>query len=155
VTSDPRFGIELYDAPAGPQRIGDTEGTLVGHVWSLDAERLAVRDDGRVVLVDPGGRNPLDLNRDLEALREFLGAFGRYYAGDRPAAPAPMTKAEARERLAALQRGDAAPAVEAPEKVPRETRLDLLRAELEAADPEALAAGSWWSRVLAEVTARR
>lgn len=155
--SDPRFGIELYDEPAGTQSIGGPTGenrvaTVVGHVWSPDAERIVTTVDGAVLIVDPGGTNPTALNTSLEATRAFLEAFHVYYAGHRPTPPAPMTRDEARARLAALQRGETPAEAEATPPIAQPARLATLTTALEAIDPGAVTAGSWWSRILTQLT---
>lgn len=149
MVSDARFGIELYEAAErGSQVVGGAETTVVGHVWSPDAERIVETGDGRVLIVDPSGANPTPLNRSLAATEGFLEAFRVFYLGERPPVQATMTVDEARARLAALQRGETLPEPAAPPVVPRADRVAILRRALESQDAEAVAPGTWWSRIL-------
>jgi hypothetical protein len=148
VASDARFGIELYDAPGDTQVVDGDETTIVGHVWSPDAERIVAAGDGTVLVIDPSGANATRLNTSVAATEAFLEAFRIFYLGDRPPVAAAMTVAEARERLAALQRGETLPAHVAPAAAPRGERVAILRASLEAQDPAAVLPGTWWSRIL-------
>lgn len=150
MTSDARFGIELYEAPHEAQAVaGDAEpATLVGHVWSPDAERIVARTDGSVLIIDPSGANPTALNATLADAEAFLEAFRVFYLGDRPPVPVTMTVDEARARLAALQRGETLPEPVVPAQASRAERVATLRGSLEAQDPAAVAPGTWWSRIL-------
>lgn len=149
MVSDARFGIELYEVDErGPQTVDGAETTVVGHVWSPDAERIVETRDGRALIVDPSGANPTPLNRSLAATEGFLEAFRVFYLGERPPVPAKMTVDEARARLAALQRGESLPEPAAPPVVPRSERVAILRQALESQDAEAVAPGTWWSRIL-------
>lgn len=148
MTSDARFGIDLYDEPGDPQEVAGEQMTIVGHVWSPDAERIVVAPDGRVLIIDPSGRNPTGLNSSLAATAAFLEAFRVFYLGERPPVAPKMTVADARARLAALQRGETLPEPAALVALPRAERVAILRHTLEQQDPEAVAAGTWWSRIL-------
>ncbi|MCU1529887.1 MAG: hypothetical protein JWP75_3650 [Frondihabitans sp.] len=150
--SDPRFGIELYEEPGDSQDVEGAPMTLVGHVWSRDAERIVTTATGAVLIVDPGGTNPAPLNSSLEATRAFLEAFRVYYAGHRPAPAPPMTRDEARARLRALQRGELPSEPEPAPPIAQPLRLATLTTHLTAIDPAAVTPGSWWSRILEQLT---
>jgi hypothetical protein len=124
----------------------------VGHVWSPDAERIVTTAGGAVFIVDPGGTNPTALNSTLAATRAFLDAFRVYYAGHRPTPAPPMTRDEARARLAALQRGESPAEPEPAPPTPQPERFATLTARLQQIDPAAVAPGSWWSRILQQLT---
>ncbi|BDZ52058.1 hypothetical protein GCM10025867_42990 [Frondihabitans sucicola] len=148
MVSDARFGIELYDGPDRTQVVDGKPATVVGHVWSPDAERIVTTGDGRVLIVDPSGANPTPLNANLDSTEAFLEAFRVFYLGDRPPVAPKMTVAEARARLAALQRNETLPESAPPAAAPRAERVATLRARLEAQDPDAVVLGTWWSRIL-------
>lgn len=149
MASDARFGIELYEDPTDRQIVDGASVLIVGHVWSPDAERLVQTDDGRMLVIDPSGRNATPLNASRADTEAFLEAFRVFYLGDRPPVAAALTRDEARARLAALQRGETLAPPAAPAPVPRDERVDALRRALAAGDEGALAPGTWWSRILA------
>jgi len=148
MASDARFGIELYDSAAGSQEVDGETTTVVGHVWSLDAERIVRAGDGRILIIDPSGANPTLLNRNLGATQGFLEAFRLFYLGDRPPVAAKMTVGEARARLTALQRGETLSEQVVPARATRGERVATLLDDLRAQDPAAVAPGTWWSRIL-------
>ncbi|AMM19921.1 hypothetical protein AX769_06815 [Frondihabitans sp. PAMC 28766] len=157
MAGDARFGIELDehsgethpgDGPAETQLVAGEEMSIVGHVWSRDAERIVQAPDGRVLIIDPSGANPALLNTGLDKTEAFLEAFRVFYLGDRPPVVPQMTVAEARERLAALQRGETLADPVAPAAAPRADRVAILRQTLTEQDAMSIAPGTWWSRIL-------
>lgn len=148
MVSDARFGIELHEDPTERQTVDGASVLIVGHVWSPDAERLVQTADGRVLIIDPSGRNATPLNASLRDTEAFLEAFRVFYLGDRPPVAVAMTRDEARARLAALQRGETLAPPAAPEPIPRDERVRVLRRALDERDAPAVAAGTWWSRIL-------
>lgn len=149
MASDARFGIELYEDPTDRQTVDGASVLIVGHVWSPDAERIVETPDGRVLIIDPSGRNATGLNRSLADTEAFLEAFRVFYLGDRPPVAPPMTRDEARARLAALQRGETLAPPATPEPIPRDERVRRLRRALDERDAPAVAPGTWWARILA------
>lgn len=148
MASDARFGIELYGHPGETQTVEGETATVVGHVWSPDAERIVELPGGSVLVIDPSGANATSLNSSISDTEVFLEAFRVFYLGDRPGVVPPMTVDEARARLASLQRGETPAVKVAPVPASRANRVATLRRDLGACDPAALIDGSWWSRIL-------
>lgn len=154
MTSDARFGIEFVD-PGARQVVDGATASVVGHVWSADAAHIVVFADGSVHVVDPGGANPVLLNGSMAALNAFLAEFEAFYAVERPPVARPMTKDEARAKLARLQRGESEPAAVPFVKPSRERRLPALEHTLGRIDPVALRQDTWWSRILQQLDSGR
>lgn len=120
-------------------------------VWEPERLRIGVELGSEAVYaIDLAvGAKPGFVNTDLPTLLEFLsgfqGFFGRARQGD---AVSIMTQDQARERLAALRRGEVRPAATPKAQFDRTTELSKMKIDFERKDPAAFSdEESWWNRI--------
>ncbi|MDA3804457.1 SUKH-4 family immunity protein [Clavibacter sp. Sh2036] len=147
--TDYPLGFELF-APdgAGREEPHGDGSRVIGRIHG-DEFSVMERADGRVVVVDRATGEVVPLNRDREALEEFLEAFDEYVRDGPPTSgPVVRTAAQMAERLALMRAGALKPAAPRTPAVSHERRYERLRKRCEAADRDALGVDGWWTGTL-------
>jgi hypothetical protein len=147
--AEPSLGFELFPRDLGGRDEPPAAGTrVIGRMFG-DGFSIEERADGRVVVVRAANGEVIPLNRDREALEEFLEAFEEYVRdGPPPSGPVVRTAAQMAERLALMRAGALKPAAPRTPAVSHERRVERLRKRWEAADPDALGVDGWWTGTL-------
>lgn len=122
--------------------------SVIGYVWEPTTELVAVDSGGAVWSYSPGRGTRTLLNSSLEALRQFLSLFERFFAATATPPPATYTAEQMAEKLAAFRRGEIKPAARRPDQ--RKARVEQLKKALHEIDGAAVKAG-WWSVILEQV----
>jgi hypothetical protein len=134
----------------------DIQGTVVAiarETWAPDLYVAISPRSGHVVAVsrNPGAGTTF-INSSAGQFLAFLGHALEFFSRASKDAdpPTTMTLAQARERLAALRRGDIRPKA-AIMPFDRQKETARLRQVFKKADPAALVSETWWDRILEQI----
>lgn len=136
-------------------RLGD-QGTAVAiarETWAPDLYVVISPRSGHVVAVSgKPGEETTFINSSAGQFLAFLGHALEFFSHASKDAdpPTTMTLAQARERLAALRRGDIRPKTVAV-SFDRQKEAARLRQVFKETDPAALVSETWWDRVLEQI----
>jgi hypothetical protein len=128
----------------------DSEFLSIGHeVWGPEELQIALNlQTEAVVARDASTGETTFINTDLRCLLTFLSEFKAFLSRWRTHdAPTIMTQAQARERLAAMRRGELRPKPAPAKKETRSGDLAKVRNRLKALDAKAFEPDSWWGRI--------
>ncbi len=120
-----RFGITLDDRPARQQEMGGRDFTVLGAVSSY--QEIGLDAEGQLFLLDPTPSTPSLLNTSMDGFRGFVKAFDEFYAGE------------------------GASGEDGEEAKSRRRRLRLLKKQLNAVDPDAVAKDLYWCVIVEQI----
>ncbi len=139
-----------------PRLVSSAEGsggrylTIGFEVWDPEESTIAIdlRNDSVVARQTSDGA-VVFINSDLSSLISFLAVFRDFLsAARRDDEPTVMTAVEARERLAAMKRGEISRAAPRRPAFDRRTALAAMRKTFTAIDGKALRRNRWWTLIL-------